>query len=290
MTLEDLSKTVESNYRGRTAKQAGTSKYIQANVASPDGYKAELVGGTPDDVIIKPNLKNSKCDTMSFDVPKLLGIPLPLPFLKIKSSVDIKEKLPDKDKSEYGKIQVQETKGGFVDLKDETPGNKRWMKLHPAGTYSQVVNNGDMHEKIVHDRYIIIDNNWNISVGADQIEIIMGNNKIQIKKDRQTNINGNDNMNVDGDRNTVVTGNDTKQITGNDTEKITGDMTSDITGKLTETIKKDYIRTVQGKQNTIVMKDINQISCASINIIATAPITISSSAKVSISAPKISLN
>lgn len=289
--MDNIASGLENDFRDRKPKQATTSKYIQTKTATTDGgYNSESIDGTPDEKLIKPNLKTSTCETVSFDTSIFSGFPVPIPFISNRSSKEIKEELPNKDKSEYGKIQVHETRGGFVELKDETPGNKRWMKLHPAGTYSQVVNNGDMHEKIVNDRFIIIDKNWNISVGEDFIEVIVGNQKIQIKKDREVNIKGNDNKNVDGDDTTKVKGNHSTEVKGNETEKITGNMLSDITGGLTENIKKDYKRMVNGKQNVIAMGGINHISSASINIIATGQVILSSSAMVKVTAPMITLN
>jgi hypothetical protein len=228
--MDNITDGLEANFKDREKVQSSTSKYIQAKVASTEGYVSKAISGTVDDKLIKPNLKTSLCETIKFDTSALALLPFPIPFIKNTNSKEIKELLPTADKAEYGKIQVKESKGGFVEIQDETPGNKRWQKTHPSGTYTQVVNNGDMHEKIVNDRFIIIDKNWNISVGEDQIEVIVGNNRIQIKKDRETNITGSDNTNVTGDSTLFVGGNESREVKGNQTEKISGNMNSRIDG------------------------------------------------------------
>lgn len=282
---------IEQNYKERTKIQSNSSKYIQVKRAEvKGGYADKPIEDTYDDKIIKPSLKKDKCETYKFTPDSFASAKVPSTISKSKSNKEIKELLPTKEKAEYGKIFVTETRGGFVQIRDETPGNKRWQNTHPAGTYNQIVDNGDMHEKIVHDRFIIIDKNWNISVGEDQLEIIVGNNKIQIRKDRETNITGSDNTNIEKDSSTYIGGNNCLEVGKNQSEKIGKDMNSNIIGELTETIGKDYKRTVTGKQSVTAMTGINHTSMATINIIATGTINITSSSMVKISAPSISLN
>jgi Gp5 C-terminal repeat (3 copies) len=292
--MKNTSSGVEQEYRDREEGQSSTSKYIQVKVppaGQDDGYKAKPVGGTPDDKIIKPNLKTAKCDTVDFELPSglLALIPVPLPFLKKKSSKEIKEKLPDKEKSEYGKIVVNETKGGFVNIQDETAGNKRWQKLHPSGTYQQVVDNGDYHDKVVHDRYIIVDKNWNISIGEDWIEVVSGNNKIQIKKNSSININGNESVNVDGNSNVNIVGNEGLQVGGNHSESITGNFTTEVGGNHAETIKGYRKTMVSGNENNTIMGTETDVICGSWNVTVSGSIMLSSSASITLVAPVINL-
>ena len=292
--MKDTSTGVEQNYNDRAEGQSSTSKYIQVKVppaGSGDDYTPKPADGTPDDKIIKPNLKTAKCDTVSFDLPaSLLGlIPVPLPFLKKKDSKEIKEKLPDKEKSEYGKIVVNESKGGFVEIKDETPGNKRWQRLHPSGTYTQIVDNGDSHEKIVHDSYIIVDKNWNISVGEDWIEVVSGNNKIQIKKDSTVNINGNQSINIDGNNNNNIGGNQGFQIGGNNSEQISGDFITDVGGNHNESIKKNRKTMVMGDENNTIMGSKTDLIVGSLTVCCSGKVMISSPSNITLVAPKINL-
>lgn len=282
--IRDTSKGVEKDFHGQDPGQSSSSKYIQANTppAVGDGYGANKIAGTPDDAIIKPQLKTSLCETKSFELPSSGGglldaiagalgsaataLPLPLPFKKTTEKKEIAEATPTGEKAQYGKIRVNQTKGGFVDITDETPGNKRRIFIHPTGTYFQTVDNGDVLEKIVHDKMTIIINDWNISISGNKIEVIDGNNKIQIKKDRQTNINGNDHTNVDKDTNTNIGGNTALQVKGNSSESIQGNFTSEINKNLTEAVKQNYNHTVDGSEFNTVMKDRTDVVCGNLTV------------------------
>jgi hypothetical protein len=286
------------NYYEQTKGEAATSKYIQPNTPPPtgDGYAAKPITGTPDDVLIKPNLKTSTCETKTFTLPIFFGHPIPIPFIVTPDKKEIKEPTPTGEKAEYGKIHVNQTKSGFVEIRDETKGNKRKISIHPTGTYSQVLDNGDMQEKVVHDRMIIIDKNWNISVGEDEVIVIMGNQKIQIKKDRKTNITGDDNLNVAGNSATVIAKDRGMQIDGGNVQTIGKDSLIDITGNGTENVKKDFKHTVNGSETNIVQKDRTDAVLGNLTIVVTGNAivhaknaNVSADQKIAIAAPKIDM-
>lgn len=268
--MKDTSAGIEKDFYKQTQGESSTSKYIQANTppAAGDSYGANKVEGTPDDAIINPNLKTATCETKSFEIPflaKLLGVTLP--FVKKTVKKEIAEPAPTGEKAQYGKIRVAQTKGGFVDITDETPGNKRRIAVHPSGSYRSTLDNGDSHEKVVHDKVTIIINDWNITISGDKIEVIDGEQKVQIKRDRQTNINGSDHLNIDKDFNTNVEGDVGVQIGGNNTESIGGNMISEIDGNMTETIKKDHKHTVNGSETNTIMEDRTDIVGGSLNVV-----------------------
>lgn len=297
--MKDIKEGIELDFNGREPAQASTSKYIQTNITSKEGYRQESVAGTPDDNIIKPNLKVFNCETVSIQLPFGLGsLPIPLPFVKTKNKKEIKEVMPSKEKSQYGKIMVTETKGGFVELKDETPDNKRTLKLHPSGTYTQTINDGSIYDKVVGDVYTIIDKNWNIAIGKDFIEVITGDNKIQIKKNSELNINGNESVNIDGNSNTNIGGNKGIQIDGNESEDTTGNKDTKISGNLTENISKNKNTTIVGNdaetvlknKTSIVQEDCTTLVGGNITISAKGNINVVASGVCNIKASQINLN
>lgn len=297
---KDLSSDVKNDFFKKESTTASTSKYIQTNVPSTTGeYKERKQTGTPDDAFLTPNLKKEEVKTVKFDenvLTKILGIPLP--FVKTTNTQKIEEVKPSSEKGEYGKVRVQETKGGFVELKDETEGHKIWTHIHPSGTYDTIVDNGDQTEKTVNDRYIIVDKNWYITVGEDEVVLISGNNKVQIKKDRQINITGDDNLNIEGNSNTKIKGNKGTEVSGSIFEKVSGEKGINIGGSKTEKVASDSKLEVSGNETNMVAK--NQTDIIGGNLIitvggnvllsASGVMNITSSSKVNITAPMVSLN
>ena len=301
-----------NDFYKREAGVSSTSKYTQTkNVDANGNPVASDVKGLPDQKIILPNLKKATAEVYEISsggggllasLLAALGVPA---LKKTKVKKEIKETPPDFAKSEYGSIQVKETKGGFVEIFDQTAGNQRTMRLHPAGTYNQVLPDGTVQDKIVSNKITFVDKEWNVVIGADFIEVISGNNKVHIKKDNQLNINGNNCVNIDQDSNTIINQNqnmDTKgkmsekvgkgkdvEITGNLSEKVSKDVKEEVGGSVNTTIAKDGTTMVGGMLNIMATGNITISSNAGINIVGTAPINIKSSALVKISAPAIQL-
>lgn len=294
-------------YHQREAKLASTSKYIQTKVEGKTGD----IKGIPDQNIIKPNLSKDTAKTFVIGkaggaLSSILGALGLSSLMKNKDDKEIKEVAPDFAKSEYGKIQVKETKGGFVEIFDQTPGNQRTMRLHPAGTYNQVLPNGLVQDKIVNDKVTMIDKNWNITVGEDFVEVVSGNNKIHIKKEHQLNINGNSHTHIDKDENILVEQDRNIEVKQTFNEKVGKgkniDITKDLTEKVSDNIKrevgknvdtkigKNENRTIGGALNVIVTGNIMISSSATMNIISTGPCNVNSSALVKVTAPLIKLN
>lgn len=306
--MENVTSGTEQNFDARSTGQSSTSKYVQANTppVNGNGYGANKISGTPDDVTIKPNLKKATVETKSFAaaggllaslMSALAALPLPLPFKTTTEKKEIAEPAPTSSKAQYGKISVNDS-NGFVEIKDNTPGNKIWTHLHPSGTYDSVSNNGDVLEKSTHDRILIVINDWNITVSGDELMVIDGDNKIQIKKDRQININGNDNLNIDGNTNTNIGKDSGLQVGGNVTESITGNMTSEINQSLTEAVKKNYNHTVNGSETNTVMKDRTDVVAGSLSVVVSGNAivhvgknaNISSGGIMTLAAPEIDMN
>lgn len=267
--MKNLQDGLESNFNTRSQSQSSTSKYIQTKVVDDKGnYTGKTVDGTPDDLVIKPNLKTSTCTTTKFEINSVGDL------IKTTENKVIKEAAPAKEKSEYGKIVVNESRGGFVSLKDETPGNKRILNLHPSGSYNQIVNDGTTYEKIVYDKYTFINKNWNVSVGADFIEVIYGNSKIQITKDAMTNITGNESKTIKGNSAENVSKHMTKEVGGNYTENITGSLVS--TAKSFSGNYKNSVSLCTGSSSNTIMKDKTEVVCGSLNICVSGNVVIAS--------------
>jgi hypothetical protein len=289
--MKSISDGLELNFDKKDVGQASTSKYIQAQIPDVKGiYQTKEISGTPDDKIINTGLVKTFCQTVALKTQSLFGIPLPLPFLKSKLKDKIEEVPLDKEKLQYGKTFVTETKGGFVELKSETPKSKIWQWLHPAGTYRRWTDDGSSYDKVVGDTFFIFNKNWNISVGIDFIEVVQGNNKIQIVKNSITNINGDSSLNIDGNSISNIGKDCGIQVKGNKTETISKDCTETIYGGLTENVYKDHNTQVNGNESNTILKNKNDVVCGSLNILVTGDVNISSQGNLNITGKTVSIS
>jgi hypothetical protein len=279
------------DFDGREVSQASTSKFIQANIPSVTGYIKETVAGTPVDVIVKPNLKVDICATISFkSILSFLGSILPLPFLKIPSSIQIKEALPTTNLSQYGKVVVHESKGGFVTIRDETPGNNLTVKVHPSGTYQSINNAGANQQKIVDDSTLIINKNFKVSIGLDHVEVISGNEFVQIKKNKNVNVGGDFNENITGNSTTVIGKDRGEEIKGNYTQTISKDSLTDVSGNATEHVVKNHTTNVDGNEHNTIAGSQNDVIGKSLHICIQSNGTISAKGSLNLVGNPINLN
>lgn len=304
--------TPYGKYYKRAPEESSTSKYIQANKNTKEGgFKANssVLKDTPSDKIIIPQLKVDTQKTFSFggggggiggiisSILGALGLGSVTSLMPTTNTKKIEEPKPTDEKAEYGKIQVKENKAGFVVINDETPGNVRQIDLHPTGTYTAFLDNGDFHTKITNDRQEITDGNWNIKTDKDKIEIVAGNSRIEIRKDVQENITGDRDTNQDGIQNTLIKGNVKEDFKSNYFGKIGEDYNEDVggnknektSGNLTENITGDHKENTQGALTIKVTGNINITSCGTTTIMSASDISIISGTKITLSAPIIKI-
>jgi hypothetical protein len=221
------------------------------------------------------------------DLAKQLGVPAPVVPVSMKKGVE--EPKPTGEKAEYGKIVAKETKAGFVEIRDETPGNVRKVDLHPTGTYVATLDNGSVVEKITNKKLTMIDKDWEITVFENEIVIINKDAKIHIKQNRITNIIKDEQMNIGANQIEKIGKDRTIDIGGNETQKISGNETMNTSGNQTEKIDGTHNLKIGGTSATNVGGSKNEIISGSLQIIVNGAVTISSSSMISLSAPKISL-
>ena len=206
----------KENFYDRVKGESSTSRYIQANTTDKDGKpkgQTERITRTPADRVQVPQLRN---DTQKLELmeenssAKSSGIPMPI--IITNKDTKISEPQPTDDKAKYGKIQIKENSAGFVEIRDETPGNVRKIDLHPTGTYDAMFHNGDVHQKVCGKKFTYVDSDWNIMIFGDEISVISGSETVHIKKDRVENVNGKKTLNVDGDSFSKVGGDHTQEV------------------------------------------------------------------------------
>lgn len=117
--------------------------------------------------------------------------------------------------SVYPYNSVNEYEGGIVEEFDSTPGNQRVTRMHPSGSYDEIVVDGSRTIKIVGDGY----------------EIILGTKNMYVK--------GNVNMTVDGSMNHFVKEDYTLEVGGNFYQMIGGSVERKVVGNDVAEIGQD---------------------------------------------------
>jgi hypothetical protein len=291
-----------TDFYARTQGESSTSRYIQANTTTPEGglkAQPERIPPTPADKVQEPQLKTDtqKLSLMRENfIAKLLGIPLPI--LITGHSNKISEPKPTDDKAEYGKIQVKENKAGFVEVRDETPGNVRKVDLHPSGTYESMLDNGDVHQKVCGKKFTYVDKDWSIMVFGEEITVISGSETVHIKKDKVENVNGDKTLNTDGDSFSKVGKNHTQEVVkdystkigGNEGRKVDGDQKENVDGGVTRKVGRDVVETVGGGQTETIRGALQIAVGGNVSIVAGGTVSITSGSLITLSAPMVEIN
>jgi hypothetical protein len=126
--------------------------------------------------------------------------------------------------SKYPYNSVNEYEGGMLEEFDSSPGAQRVTRMHPSGTYDEIIVDGTRTIKIVGDGY----------------ELIMGNKNMYVK--------GNLNITVDGNMNQLVKGDYTLEVGGNYTETIAkSKQTKIIAGNMVTEVQQDVSTNIGGE-------------------------------------------
>jgi len=103
---------------------------------------------------------------------------------------------------------------GHIEEWDDTPGAERIYKQHKSGTFYEIHPDGKKVEKIINDRYIIIEKNDHLHIkgeGRCSIDgninvLVSGNAYIEVLGDCQEFIHGNYNLHIGGNWDIQVDG------------------------------------------------------------------------------------
>lgn len=267
------------NFFDRIPGESSISRYAQMNVPDIHGnlkpnLKALLK--TPEiDIIAK--LKKSFSITFKYRKIVAFGKTILIPTLVKKSVV---EPSPTSSKSQYGKVQVTETKGGHVSLIDNTEGNKRILQQHPSGTYVSMIDNGSHILKTTGDMITISQKNWNINILGDKVEINQGDTFVTIKKDNNVSINADNTITIDGE---------SVEKVGKDwTVTVGGNINLAAEGNMNLSVKGNVNMVTTGNVDAKVTGNMKAVMGGNADIIATQ-LNLTGLGKISFTAPMISM-
>ena len=160
---------------------------------------------------------------------------------------------------EYPHNKVNESESGHVFEVDDTPGYSRLNKMHSAGTYEEIYNDGTRQVKIIGDDYEVVLNNKNIhikgnmnmTVDGDVRQMVYGNYHLEVEKDYTINVKGSKQVKIGGNYETEIQRNRSTNIGINDNLTVLNDLNLNITNDALTTIGNDYvINTTNNYSNT----------------------------------------
>lgn len=171
---------------------------------------------------------------------------------EIIKKVDIKEAKPTNNKSRYGFINVKETKSGHAMIMDDTPGNRRLVFQHTTGTYTSMLDNGDYNEKVVNNKYMIVEKDLLSNILGNSVNVVQGDTKYELRgnvyevvdKEKNVLIKSNKNEKIQGDSALQISGHSSEYIIGNRNEKIENDKFSNVGNNEVKTITNNKTTTV----------------------------------------------
>jgi hypothetical protein len=209
-------------------------------------------------------------------------------------------------KSVYPYNAVKEYEGGMVEEFDSTPGATRMTRMHPSGTYDEVIVDGTKTTKIVGDGYEItlgnkmmyIKGDLNLTVEGDMRQFVKGDYILEvggsmrtlINTTRQTKISGNDVVEITNDQSvniknnySIKAGNNgTIQIGNNHTCNIGNDSSVEVGNDLSYFILNNSTYTTSGRNAVAVTGDRTVITMGSHRMESFGSITLDTSLNLNI--------
>jgi hypothetical protein len=143
----------------------------------------------------------------------------------------------------YPNIHTYESESGIVKEYDDSPNGIRITEYHPAGTFYEILPDGDKVTKVSGD-------NWEIIVASDNI-LVRGNQTITIEGDARHLVKGDYVMEVMGDYNLKVHGNRFSKVTKNDAMEVVGNFNLNV--------KQDFLTRVGGNQQLLIDKNKTEV-------------------------------
>jgi hypothetical protein len=161
--------------------------------------------------------------------------------------------------SYYPNVHTFETEAGIVREYDDSISGVRITEYHPAGTFYEILPDGDKVTKVSGDKWEIIIADNNVLVKGHQSVTIDGDARLLVKGDMITEVNGDYNLKIHGNRYTKITGNDFFEVIGNYNLNVKEDFLTRVGKNQTLLIDKDKTESIGGKSQLTVTGKVDQI-------------------------------
>ena len=163
----------------------------------------------------------------------------------------------------YPYNNVNEYEGGMIEENDSTPANQRTTRMHPSGSYDEILVDGTKTVKIVGDGYEITMGNHSMYVKGDLNLTVEGNMRQLVKGDYTLEVGGGYHQMITKDRSAKLLANDLVEIgvdqainiTNNRNVKVGVNETLIVGNDQTETIGNDHTLTINNDSSTQIGND-----------------------------------
>lgn len=155
---------------------------------------------------------------------------------------------------EYPDNHVFESESGHIQEFDDTEGNRRYHRYHPAGSYEEIYDDGSRSFKIIGPDYemymdgrnVFIQGDLNITATGNMTTLVEGNYHIEVEKDFTINVKGSIQQKVNGNWEGEVVKDRSFMIGGNDSLTVHKESTETVMGNKTINVDLDFENTVTG--------------------------------------------
>ena len=176
----------------------------------------------------------------------------------------------------YPYNHVRETESGHLEEFDDTPGNSRYHRFHPSGSYEEILNDGtrtvkiigEDNEIVVQGKNMYIGGDWNVTVEGTKRELIKGNYHLEVegevsydfKQSWQRKVAQNLETEIGQDRSTNIANNDFLTVVAEDSVEniLNGEKVLNVKRDYTVTVDEDFALTTAGNTQILAVGDYKQ--------------------------------
>lgn len=106
----------------------------------------------------------------------------------------------------YPHNRVMKTKNGHVQEFDDTPGNQRYHRYHPSGSFVECDSEGNEVRKIVGDKFSIIEKDGNVFIAGNCNITVEGSCNIRVMNNCNLEVDGSLRANIKNDIDMIASG------------------------------------------------------------------------------------
>lgn len=194
---------------------------------------------------------------------------------------------------EYPYNHVFETESGHMVEFDDTDGQLRYHRYHPAGSFEEIYNDGSRTLKVVghgveivmNGKDVYINGDVNMTVNGNMRHLVYGNYHLEVEKDYTVSVKGSMQTKIDQNCEQEIGMSRSINIGELDNLTVVGDQTINVlTGKV-ENISQNYSLTVSQNMSTTVFKDKSVFVGEDLAQTNLATLTITSKGNVTLETP-----
>lgn len=193
----------------------------------------------------------------------------------------------------YPMNHVFESEAGHLEEYDDTPGNKRYHRYHPAGSFEEIYDDGTRNIKIVGTDYemvlqgknMYINGNLNVTVTGDMRQLVYGNYHLEVEKEYTVNVKGSKQQKIGGNFETEVFKHRATNVGGNDNLTVMLDSVQTVMQGKTTTVEGDYENTITGNYDVTTFSKMTMFSALGTDETTLGPLNVTASGDISMESP-----